>query len=217
MRKRTRTLHAEAERAGIVRDILCGRASVEGYALYLRNLLPAYQALEDGLVRNRDKAWVRAMSPPAVFRAGALGADLAALSGPAWTESLPLLPAGTRYARQVEAAAAGDATRLIAHAYTRYLGDLNGGQVLRRILSRTLGLPPAALAFYDFPQIPDRDAFVTAYRDAIDRAGEEAARAEVVIDEAAVAFRLNIALSRAVHDAAAAPSPAAARRLGGAG
>jgi heme oxygenase len=35
-------------------------------------------------------------------------------------------------------AAEGDGTRLIAHAYTRYLGDLSGGQILQRLLARSL-------------------------------------------------------------------------------
>ena len=50
---RTKTLHVEAERTGIIRDLLRGEASREGYVLLLRNLLPAYQAMERGLERHR--------------------------------------------------------------------------------------------------------------------------------------------------------------------
>lgn len=51
---RTKTLHVEAERTGIIRDLLRGEASREGYVLLLRNLLPAYQAMEQGLHRHRS-------------------------------------------------------------------------------------------------------------------------------------------------------------------
>ena len=51
---RTKTLHVEAERTGIIRDLLRDEATRKGYVLLLRNLLPAYQALEQGLERHRD-------------------------------------------------------------------------------------------------------------------------------------------------------------------
>ncbi len=50
---RTKTLHVEAERTGIIRDLLRGEASREGYILLLRNLLPAYREMEQGLERHR--------------------------------------------------------------------------------------------------------------------------------------------------------------------
>ena len=50
---RTKALHLEAERTGIIRDLLRAKASREGYILLLRNLLPAYQAMEHGLERHR--------------------------------------------------------------------------------------------------------------------------------------------------------------------
>lgn len=96
LRDRTRTLHSVAERTGIVRDILTGRVSRYGYALFLRNLLPAYQALETGLDRNRDAAGIGAIASRQIYRAGALTSDLVAIVGPAWPRSLPLLPAGER-------------------------------------------------------------------------------------------------------------------------
>lgn len=191
-----------------MRDILLGRASVYGYALYLRNLLPAYQAMEAGLERNRDTAWMRALAEPAVYRAKALEADLGRLWGPAWDQTLPVLPSGDRYSRHVVAAARGGGARLIAHAYTRYLGDLNGGQVLKGRVARSLGLRAGSLAFYDYPEIADRRAFAEAYRAAIDRAGTQTRDAGSVLDEAAAAFRLNISVSAAVRrEAAARPRP----------
>ena len=54
LQERTATLHRQAERSGFIRTMLQGRASRDGYALFLRNLLPAYQALEQGLERGRS-------------------------------------------------------------------------------------------------------------------------------------------------------------------
>lgn len=197
LRARTHSLHARAEKSGLVGEVLNGRGSRGGYALLLRNLLPAYRELEAGLERHCDEPALRAIAVPAVYRARALESDLRGLCGGAWQRSLPLLPSGLRYARRIAAAATGDGSRLVAHAYTRYLGDLNGGRILRRLLVRSMGLETDALSFYDYPGIPDLDRFARRYREAFDAAGEFV-DADAVGEEAQVAFRLNIDVSEEV-------------------
>ena len=197
---RTKTLHIEAERTGIIRDLLRGEASREGYALLLRNLLPAYQAMEQGLERHLRSPGVGVLAHYRLDRAPAIESDLQALCGARW-DQLPLLPAGDLYAQRIAKAAEGDGSRLIAHAYTRYLGDLSGGQILQRLLGRSPGLGPAELSFYDFPRFSDLDALKADYRKALDHAGVVAADRRAVVEEAAIAFSLNIDLSCAVQAA----------------
>ena len=205
LRRGTATLHTEAERSGIVQAILQRRASRAGYALLLRNLLPIYRAMERALRRLGPASDVAGWRRPELYRAEALAGDLAALAGPRWKLLLPLLPAGRRYAVRVRAAAAGRGTLLIAHAYARYLGDLSGGQVLRRLLGGALRLGPGELRFYDFPAVADPAALRDELRATLDLAGAALPRPGALIAEAQAAFRLNIALSRAVL--AAAPVP----------
>jgi heme oxygenase len=199
---RTKTLHVEAERTGIIRDLLRGEASREGYALLLRNLLPAYQAMERGLERHLRSPGVGVLAQYRLDRAPAIESDLLALCGTRWSEDLPLLAAGDLYAQRVAKAVEGDGSRLIAHAYTRYLGDLSGGQILQRLLARSPGLQPAELTFYDFPRFSDLDALKVDYRKALDHAGIVATDRRAVVEEAAIAFSLNIDLSCAVQAAA---------------
>jgi len=127
------------------------------------------------------------------------------MTGPAWAWSFPVLPSADRYAARITAAQGGGL--LIAHCYTRYLGDLNGGQLVARRLVRQFGPGFRALAFSRFPAIEDLAACRATYRASLDRAGEALDDAEPVIEEAAAAFELNIALSIEV---AAFKSPAAA-------
>jgi heme oxygenase (biliverdin-producing, ferredoxin) len=195
---RTKTLHVEAERTGIIRDLLRGEATREGYALLLRNLLPAYQAMEQGLARHRGSPALDRLIDFRLDRATALEADLVALCGERWSQGIPLLAEGERYARRIDKAAEGDGTRLIAHAYTRYLGDLSGGQILQRLLARSLGLQPSELSFYSFSRFSDIDALKADYRQALDSAGALAADPQALIEEGAIAFSLNIDLSCAV-------------------
>ena len=203
LRERTGDLHTQAERSGVVNDILRGNASRHGYALLLRNLLPAYEAMEQGLDSHRDKNPVSPFAMKEVYRTGALYSDLAALCGDDWKRALPLLPAGLRYAQRVADAAQGNGERLIAHAYARYLGDFSGGQILKKLLGRALALNAEALSFYEFPRIADTKAFKEGFRDALDRAGELSADFDAIVEEGAVAFELNIDVSNAVQRAAA--------------
>lgn len=202
LRRRTHRLHIEAERSGIVREILRGRASRFGYALFLRNLMPAYEALERGLERHRRGPCLGRLALPEVYRREALSADLVGLCGRDWGRLLPLLPAGEAYARRVAESAGADGPRLLAHAYVRYLGDLNGGQTLRKLLAASLGLGPGALAFYSFPWIADLAAFKVRYRQILDSAIDDADAIEAAAQEAERAFRLNISVSEAVVAAA---------------
>ena len=203
LRQRTSDLHAEAEKSGIVLDIVRRRVTRYGYALYLRNLLPAYQQLERCLALQRDQPALQGIARPELFRAGTLEADLQTLWGTGWDRHLPVLASGSRYADRIAHAGKGDGSPLIAHAYTRYLGDLNGGQMLSRILARSLGIDARALSYHEYPDIADVAGFVTQYRAALDRAGDALRNAGEVLDEAELAFRLNIDLSLEVQHAAA--------------
>jgi heme oxygenase (biliverdin-producing, ferredoxin) len=198
IRDRTRALHTEAERSGVLGELLQGRANRRSYAALLRNLLPVYRELESGLERHRDSAGTGRAAQPAVYRSAALESDLAAVCGPDWQRDLAIVPAAERYAAAVAAAAASDGSRLIAHAYVRYLGDLSGGRILRAIVARSLSLDATQLAFYDYPGGENVDALKTTYRAALDRAAAHAHDPAGVIAEAEHAFRLNIDLSVAV-------------------
>jgi heme oxygenase len=207
---RTKMLHVEAERTGIIRDLLRGEASREGYVLLLRNLLPAYQAMERGLERHRRSPALGVLANYRLNRAAAIQSDLIALCGKRWSRNLPLLAAGQAYACRVAKVAEGDGARLIAHAYTRYLGDLSGGLILQRLLARSLELRPSELSFYDFPRFSDLDALKSDYRRMLDRAGTLVHDGDAVVEEGAVAFALNIDLSCAVQSAVLKGSAAVA-------
>ncbi|WP_420346291.1 heme oxygenase (biliverdin-producing) [Pelagibius sp.] len=202
LKDRTQRLHRQAERSGIIADILHGTVSRTGYVLLLRNLHPVYGALERSLEQGKADPVISGLAEPVVYRAEGLARDLDALFGATWRSVLPVLPAADRYARRIEAVAESDPARLLGHAYTRYLGDLNGGRVLRRLLARNLGLQPGCLSFYDFTEVGDLDRFRGAYRERINRAPLPPLRFRAAVDEGVRAFRDSIAMSLAVRAAA---------------
>lgn len=196
VRTATQGVHREAERAGFIADLIRGRATRPGYALFLANLAPAYDALERALAGARTPE-LGAFADPRLHRLAALRADLEAMAEPG-APAADILASARAYAVAIEAAAEEPA-RLAAHAYARYLGDLSGGQILKPVLARSLGLAPAALGFYEFPAIEDHAAMKSAMRDTLDRFVVGSAPAEAFLDEAVAAFRHNIALSEAVR------------------
>jgi heme oxygenase len=109
-----------------------------------------------------------------------------------------MLPAAERYADRVAVACEAGGVLLPAHAYVRYLGDLNGGQVLKRLLSQSLGLDDASLSFYEFPEITDLKAFRLHFRAALDLVGCRSSDLDAIVAEARTAFLLNIAVSKEV-------------------
>jgi heme oxygenase len=203
MRAFTREQHVEAERSGIVSAILAGKVSAAAYAIYLRNLLPAYQTLEEMLARSPTLVAVANLAKPALYRAPSICADLTSMAGPQWHRCVPLLPVSERYACRIRRAGTGDGRLLIAHVYTRYLADLSGGPILRRRLERCFG-PDFPLSFTEFPAIGEIGAFVAGFRNALDDAGSRLRDDAEVLREVRVAFRLNIELSLAVDVAARA-------------
>jgi heme oxygenase len=202
LREATLSLHVQAERSGVIGQLLRGGGTRDGYALLLRNLVPAYRQMEQGLGRHTNSAVLGSLVRRELFRSSAIESDLDRLAGTDWSERLPLLPAAARYARTVSAAAEDGGVRLVAHAYLRYLGDLSGGQIMKRLLAKSLGLDAAALAFYDFPDIEDLSAFKDEYRLAIDNVVVEGTDAATIVDEAVLGFQLTIELSNAVAVAA---------------
>ncbi|MBV5242271.1 biliverdin-producing heme oxygenase [Mycolicibacterium sp. PAM1] len=180
--------HDAAERSPFVTELLAGRVSRRGYADYLLRLRIVYQALEDAVRCRLDDPLVAAMYDPALERIPALDADLAH-----WAPSVSSevdSPAAQRYRARIAELPWGGA--LVAHHYTRYLGDLSGGQAMARILDREFELGGKGLAFYEFELRikPYKDG----YRARLDSLGLEAGDIERVVGEVKIAFGLNQAL-----------------------
>jgi len=93
--------------------------------------------------------------------------------------------------------AAGATPRLlVAHLYTRYLGDLSGGQILKRCICKAMptGGGGEGVAFYDFDAVDDAKAFKRTYRAQLDTLALGGARSRAIVEEANQAFAFNGAI-----------------------
>lgn len=188
LRDGSRDDHRAAEASRFLVDLMDGRVAASDYADYLARLRRVYRALEDtGRALARD-AVVRVVHDPALERLPALDADLGH-----WGPGSAASAATDAYVQRVESTRQ-EPLRYLAHHYTRYLGDLAGGQAVGRVLARTFGLHDDGLAFYAFPGIARPRPYREAYRDRLDALDLTASQRGTVLAEVRVVFALNGAL-----------------------
>lgn len=144
LKELTWDLHKEAETSTFVKKIFKGEATKEEYATYLYNLLAIYDPIEfsasrQGMFRNL----------PGIERLRKLYADFIELDS---GEQYQLVPSVIEYHDYLVKLANDPYRRHLikAHLYVRHMGDLNGGQVFKRIVSSY-----SKGTFYDFDNVEE--------------------------------------------------------------
>ncbi|MDV3123338.1 biliverdin-producing heme oxygenase [Mycobacterium sp. 21AC1] len=177
--------HDAAEHSPYVSELLGGAVNAQGYVDYLLRLRVVYAALEDAVRAHRNDPSVAAVYDPELERLATIDADL-----DHWAPGVSRAvdsPAAEAYRDRITGLSWGGA--LVAHHYTRYLGDLSGGQAIGRILDRTFGLDGAGLSFYEFPM--RAKPYKDAYRARLDGLDLERDEIDRTVDEVRCAFSLN--------------------------
>ncbi len=192
LRNETRDLHTEVERSILMRALLSGELSLAAYCMLLRNLHAIYLALEAALVRHAADAALAAVCIPALFRSAALARDLTDLYGATWARTVVLQDATRLYVARLRQLQETDPALLVAHAYVRYLGDLSGGQLLKRIVVKNLQMPTGSgTAFYDFGDADATQVLIHEFRAGLEDIPAHEARIDAIVAEAKRAFELH--------------------------
>ncbi|PWE07238.1 biliverdin-producing heme oxygenase [Streptomyces sp. BSE7F] len=194
--------HVEAETSTFMSDLLGGRLGVDAYARYTEQLWFVYEALEAGAQGLESDPAAGPFIRPELFRLAALERDLAHLRGPGWRSTLTALPATRAYADRVTECARDWPSGYIAHHYTRYLGDLSGGQIIRDRAEKTWGFARKGdgVRFYVFEQIPNPATFKRGYRELLDTVPVDDMEKQRIVTECKRAFALNTAVFRALGE-----------------
>lgn len=207
LRTETAALHAKAERAGVMRELLRGRLERGVYCVLLRNLHEIYSCLEAALDRHAAHPFISVLDLPGLRRRTTLAADLQLLCGERWNQ-IGMANAAELYASRLREVDDARAELLVAHAYVRYLGDLSGGQILRRIVADSLRLADGlGTAFYDFGDEPGMLA--DTFRSRLDSLNADESVADDIVAEAQRAFAFHVHL----FEELAATPPLAARQF----
>ncbi|WP_193241985.1 biliverdin-producing heme oxygenase [Streptomyces phaeolivaceus] len=194
--------HTEAESTTFMGDMLGGKLGVEAYTRYTEQLWFVYEALESAAPGLAGDPVAGPFIQPELMRLPALERDLEHLRGPDWRTTLTALPATEAYAGRVAECARTWAGGYVAHHYTRYLGDLSGGQIIRDRAEKTWGFAKKGdgVRFYVFEEITNPAAFKRGYRELLDGVRADDLEKQRIVTECKRAFALNTAVFLALGE-----------------
>ena len=190
----TKKSHSAAENTKFVASFLKGVLDPEEYRKLITNFWYVYETMELRLQESNDP-FVKELKQWNVllFRTAFIQRDLRYYYGPFWREKQIPTEACNKYCHRINEIAEKDPYLLIAHHYTRYIGDLSGGQILKGIAKKALNPPEGeGLHFYDFPRIEDAKAFKIEYRSTLDNLDLSREQKDALVEEANYAFKLNM-------------------------
>ena len=192
LKEGTKESHSAAENTKFVASFLRGVVDYEEYRKLLTNFYYVYDTMEQR-IRESEDPMVQAVRSESLERKEGIERDLEYYYGAEWKEKQIPSDACNKYCHRINEVAEENPFLLVAHHYTRYIGDLSGGKILKEITARVLK-PPAGkgLDFYEFPSIPDAKLFKQNYRAVLDNLGTTVPQENALIAEANYAFELNM-------------------------
>mmetsp|Transcript_22359 Transcript_22359/g.72098 ORF Transcript_22359/g.72098 Transcript_22359/m.72098 type:complete len:443 (+) Transcript_22359:63-1391(+) len=218
LKEGTEAVHAEAEGVEFVKALLERRAPLQSYVALIARLAKVYEVMEaamddaerlrgatffaDELRRTpslrKDLAFYKEYVRKLRGGGGFCDKDKDESWAEAFREDSPATDAYVERLRELRERKQDDL--LAAHVYTRYLGDLSGGQVLKRAVKRGLlgnGDSDDGLLFYNFDDTIGPPTQVKKFKDKYRKTLDSTPLANPVDDlvqEAVAAFRHNTAL-----------------------
>ena len=192
LKEGTKESHSAAENTKFVASFLRGVVDYEEYRKLLTNFYYVYETMEQR-IRETEDPMVQAIRSENLERKDSIEKDLEYYYGPEWKDKQIPSEACNTYCHRINEVAEENPYLLIAHHYTRYIGDLSGGKILKEIAARVLKPPVGkGLQFYEFPSIPDAKLFKQNYRACLDNLGTTVPQENALIAEANYAFELNM-------------------------
>uniref|UniRef100_A0A3Q3WM65 Heme oxygenase n=1 Tax=Mola mola TaxID=94237 RepID=A0A3Q3WM65_MOLML len=190
----TKDIHVRAENTQLMQRYQKGQITLPQYKILLCSLYEIYKTLEEQLDKNSSHPAVAPIYfPQELSRMESLQSDLEHFFGSDWRKRVIVSAATHRYAERLRQVGRESPELLVAHAYTRYLGDLSGGQVLGKITQKSLGLSSKeGLSFFSFPGVSSPNRFKQLYRSRLDSIELTEEQRVVLLQEAVDAFEFNI-------------------------
>ncbi|KAG8933619.1 hypothetical protein FRC01_007970 [Tulasnella sp. 417] len=209
----TKDIHDTISKSEGAKALTSGTLQRDEYVRYLIMLWYLYITLENALDAHANHpALALTYNPSVLARAPSISADIASLlqttawaSHPLHLSMHPLPKPLLDYIARIQAIAeSDDPTPLLAHSYLRYLGDLSGGQFIKRTILKSYQLQDHAITAYDFPkpggpagEIADQGDILklkTIFKERMDESITTPEAKRLVFEETKVAYRFNAQL-----------------------
>ncbi|XP_031562376.1 heme oxygenase 1-like [Actinia tenebrosa] len=201
LKKGTKVVHREAENVHFVKEFIKGRIESYWYRVLLADLYFVYKALEEESRRHKDNEYIKAIHfPHELERTEMIKEDLAFYYGEDWEERIELTDATKEYVERLKKIGNEDPILLIPHHYTRYLGDLSGGLILKKMATKAMDLPSTGegVRFYCFDNVAEPKKFKNIYRSQLDKLQIDQETSDKIVEEANLAFMFNIKIFREI-------------------
>ena len=193
LREGTSKAHSMAENVSFVKSFLGGVVDKESYRKLVSNLYFVYSAMEEAMEKNQDNPIIAPIYFRELNRRKSLEKDLEYFYGENWRTTILISDATQLYVDRIAMVSEERPELLVAHAYTRYLGDLSGGQILKKIAQRAMNLSDGkGLSFYEFDDVNDEQQFKQNYKKALDSLGLDLNLADQIEAEANLSFTMNM-------------------------
>ena len=170
--------------------LVTGRGCRDDYVALVAQHYFIYRAIEAATQRMAADPVAARFIDPHLTRLPAIEADLDFLVGADWREVVRPLASTAAYDERIETVASVWVGGFVAHHYTRYLGDLSGGRLLRTLLQRQFGFDTNGVGLYLFAEIAEPRRFCSTYREALDQVPWDDAERARVVAEVEHAYRL---------------------------
>lgn len=188
----TRKSHSVAESTQFVTGFFKGLGDRESFAKLVTSLYFVYKAMEEEFEATPNVN-VKELDFPELRRLSAIEEDMAYFHGEHWRKTISPSPATIRYCDRIHEVASTNPTLLVGHQYSRYVGDLFGGQMMGGMAVKSLDLQGGfGTSFYKFQDIANTKAFIEQWYSTLNQLNLSEAEKQDIVDEANVVFRLNI-------------------------
>ena len=195
LREGTKKSHTMAENTGFISCFLKGVVDKSSYRNLLADLYFVYSAMEEEIEKLCENSHpiISPIGFKELFRKKKLEQDLSFYFGSNWSELVKPSKPAVEYEARIREIAKDNPELLIGHHYSRYIGDLSGGQLLKTITKKAMNLPGNdGLSFYIFEEISDEKEFKIKYRNTLDNLPIDQKIADSIIEEANRSFKYNM-------------------------
>jgi len=190
----TRKSHSVAENSAFVTGFFKGMSNLDSFGSLVTSLYYVYEAMEEAF-ENTSDARVCTLDKPELRRMDSLKADMDYFYSDRNQKIQSPSPATKAYVDRIKEVAKSEPYLLIAHQYSRYLGDLFGGQMMGGMATRTLNLEQGkGISFYSFEGIPDAKIFIKDWYRSLNDLDLTDDQKNALVDEANLVFSLNIGI-----------------------
>ncbi len=192
LKEGSREIHSEIEKNELARRIESGKITFDEVKRLIAGYFFIYSVLERALEENREHLFVQAVYHRELLRREAIKEDLLFYFGENWAKEIHPSISIQIYCKRIEEVSKYNKELLLSHAYVRYMGDLSGGQIIKKWLGDALNLTDRGLTFYNFNQIQDINEFKSIFKKGIDMIPADDETSKRIVEESILVFLLNI-------------------------